>query len=417
MCASIRRRGRVFRVVLVMLFGLPGLAAETASAMETLVEGCALVGRDGLAAAREVATRRALARAAELGSTRVSAQSLVREGQMFETTQVGASACTQDAHVLDERVDSDELVIRLRAQVSTCEAQREPETDAASCERAYLNRLLVTGFAFEFPEQLLEEWGGRLLPLVNRQGIEALTAMELAHALERSGRVLAGFDGSAFPYASPSRAPTPHLPIGSLDTPFAALARGRQAQYVLAGVYREFGLNRNWGRHERQIEIEAFVHDGVNGAVLARRRFQTKVAGSAWSGAAIFPNRPTICTRAFQATPFGRAWTELIEDIARWAAGQVSCFLFVARVVKVDGHMLQIDASAESRMNPGDTMTLHLVRPPPPVVDLSERFLGREKFVRATVLLRAVYPTFSIAELIEAPDGLQINPGDLIYAQ
>jgi hypothetical protein len=417
MCASLRRRGAL-RALSIMLCGLFALAAETAPAVETVVEGRALVGRDGLAAAREMATRRALARAAESNSARVSAQSQMRGGQVFETAQIDASACTQDARVLGERVDGDELTLTLQVRVDACEARRESKTGAAGCEKTYLNRLLVTGFAFEFPEQLPQEWQGRLSPRLNRQGIESLTATELAHALERGGRVRAEFDGSLFPYASPARAPAPHLPVGSLEAPFAVLARGRQAQYVLAGVYREFGVDENWWRHERRIEIEAFVHDGVNGAVLARHRFQTAVSGSAWSGgAAIFPNRPTIGTRAFQATPFGRAWTELIEEIARWAEGQASCFPFVARVVKVDGRMLQIDAGAESRLSPGDTMMLHLLRPPPPVLDLSERFLGREKHVRATVLLRAVYPAFSIAELVETPDGLQVNPGDLVYAQ
>jgi hypothetical protein len=89
----------------------------------------------------------------------------------------------------------------------------------------------------------------------------------------------------------------------------------------------------------------------------------------------------------------------------------------MARVMKTEGRALQIDAGAESRMNTGDTLTLHLLRPPPPVLDLSGRLLGRENQVRATVLLRAVYPAFSIAELVEAPDGLRVHPGDLIYAQ
>jgi hypothetical protein len=283
----------------------------------------------------------------------------------------------------------------------------------SACQKAYLNRLVVTGFAFEFPEQLLEEWDGRLLPRVNRQRIESLTATELARALNRGEHVLAVFDGEAFPYASPSRAPASHLSQGSLETPFAALARTRQAQYVLSGVYREFGLRERWTHRKRSIEIEVFLHDGVNGAVLARQRFQAEVSGVG----SVFANLPTVGTRAFRETPFGRAWTDLIEKIARWVERQASCFPFVARVMKVDGRALQIDAGAESRMSPGDTLTLHLVRPPPPVLDLSGRLLGWEKQVRAAVLLRAVYPAFSIGELVDAPEGIKVNPGDLLYAQ
>ncbi|MDR1647956.1 MAG: hypothetical protein LBR88_07990 [Zoogloeaceae bacterium] len=404
--------------LLVFLWIVAGCLGMTARAAEVTVEGRALIGPQGLAAARDVATRRALARAAESHSARVSAQSHMREGTIIETAQVNALACTQATTPLAEQVDGEELMVTLRVEVGACDAAWENEADhAPACEKAYLNRLVVTGFAFEFPEQLTEERDGRLLPRVNQQRVEALTATELARALERGGQVRAVFDGNMFPYASPSRAPLLHLPAGSVEMPIVALARARQAQYILSGVYREFGLEKTLSRQERLIEIEAFVHDGANGAVLARQRFQTEVSGSTWLGGGIsLRNTPTIGTRAFQKTPFGQKWTALIGDIARWAGAQASCLPFIARIMKVEGRLLQLDAGAESRMNPGDTLTLHILREPP-VFDLSTRLLGQEKQVRATVRIRAVYPAFSIAELLEAPKELEVHPGDFVYTQ
>ncbi|MDR0715852.1 MAG: flagellar assembly protein T N-terminal domain-containing protein [Azoarcus sp.] len=390
--------------------------AATARAEEMVVEGRALIGADGLAAARGMATRRALARAAESHSAQVSAQSRIQEGMALESAQVNASACTREVQPLTERVDGDELTVALRVQVDACDAARDGADGAQACGKAYTNRVLVTGFAFEFPEQLLAEWDGRLLPSVNRQRIEALTATELSHALVRDGHVLAVFDGDVFPYASPARAPALHIPAGSVETPLAARTRERQAQYALSGIYREFGLEKKLKRHERLIEIEAFLHDGVNGAVLARRRFQTKVSGSILSDAFSVFNTPTIGTSAFRKTPFGKKWTTLIDDIARWAGAQASCLPFIARVMKVDGHRLQLDAGAESGISPGDTMVLHILRQPP-VFDLSTRLLGQEKQVRATALIHAVYPAFSIAELVETPVELKVAPGDLVYTQ
>jgi hypothetical protein len=84
--------------------------------------------------------------------------------------------------------------------------------------------------------------------------------------------------------------------------------------------------------------------------------------------------------------------------------------------MKVEGRLLQLDAGAESRMNTGDTLELHILREPP-VFDLSARLLGQEKQVRATVLIRAVYPAFSIAEFLEAPKELEVQPGDFVYTQ
>jgi hypothetical protein len=407
------------RRLLTFFWIVAGCVGMTAAwAAEVTVEGRALIGPEGLAAARDIATRRALARAAESHSARVSAQSHVREGVAFEAAQVNASACTRATTPLRERVNGNELTVTLKVDVDHCDtAWKNDEDDAPACEKAYLNRLVVTGFAFEFPEQLTEEWDGRLLPRRNRQRIEALTATELARALERGGQVRAVFDGSVFPYASPSRAPILHLPAGSVETPVVALARARQAQYVLSGIYREFGPDKTAQRHARWIEIEAFVHDGANGAVLARRRFQTEVSDAAGFGNDIsLRNTPTIGTRAFQETPLGQKWTALIEDIARWSGAQASCLPFIARVMKVEGRLLRIDAGAESRMNLGDTLMLHVLREPP-VLDMSARLLGQEKQVRATVLIRAVYPAFSLAELLEAPKTLEVRPGDFVYTQ
>ncbi|MDR3352823.1 MAG: flagellar assembly protein T N-terminal domain-containing protein [Zoogloeaceae bacterium] len=398
----------------------------TARADEVVVEGRALIGAEGIAAAREQATRRALAQAAQAHSAQVRAQLQIQEGRAFESVQVNASGCTEASQPLTEHVDGEELIVTLKVQVAACASSQGGASahaqgkanDAPACGQPYINRLLVTGFAFEFPEQLLAEQDGRLLPRVNQQRIEALTATELARALGRDGHVLAVFEGTTFPYVSPARAPIQHLPAGSREMPLVALARARQAQYVLSGVYREFGLEKTLRRHERAIEIEAFLHDGANGAVLARRHFQTEVAGSSpWSGDvfSIF-NAPTIGTRAFRKTLIGQKWTALIEDIAHWAGAQASCLPFIARVMKVDGRLLQLDAGAESRISSGDTMTLHVLRQPP-VFDLSPRLLGQEKQVRATVLIRAVYPAFSIAELHEAPEKLEVSPGDFVYAQ
>jgi hypothetical protein len=392
-------------------------AMAAAQAAEVVVEGRALVGPEGVAAAREMATRRALARAAESHSARVSAQSGVQKNMAFETAQVDASACTQKAEPLSEDIEDGELAVKLKVQVDVCPASSDGgEAENAACAKTYINRLLVAGFAFEFPEQLLEEWNGRLLPGVNLQRIETQTATELSRALERGGQVRAVFEGSVFPYLTASRAPILHVPAGSAETPLAALARERQAQYALSGIYREFGLEKKLTRHKRQIEIEAFLHDGANGAVLARRLFQTEVSGVIRLGAFSVRNIPTIGTRAFRETPFGRKWMALIGEIARWAGAQASCLPFVARIMKVEGRLLQLDAGAESRMTPGDTLTLHVLRQPP-VFDLSAQLLGQEKHVRATVLIRAVYPAFSIAELVEAPKELKAAPGDLVYTQ
>ncbi|MDR0380318.1 MAG: hypothetical protein LBI62_10345 [Candidatus Accumulibacter sp.] len=381
-------------------------AVATAQEAEVIAEGRAtLAGPEGQATAREAATRHALAQAIESYLTKIDAQS-------------GTSACARQAELLSESTENGELVVKLKVQVDACPVSPESDEDENdTCAKTYLNRLLVTGFAFEFPEQLLEEWNGRLLPDVNLQRIETQTATELSRALERGGQVHAVFEGNLFPYASPARAPILYTPAGNSEIPLVALAQKRQAQYVLSGIYREFGLERKLPtRHRRPVEIEAFLHDGASGAVLARRTFLTEASSWAYPNTVSAFNTPAIGTRAFRETPFGQKWTALIDDIARWAGAQTSCLPFIARIVKVEGRFLQLDAGAESRINPGDALTLRILREPP-VFDLSARLSGQEKQTRTSVIIRTVHPAFSIAELVEAPETLKVSPGDFVYTQ
>lgn len=89
---------------------------------------------------------------------------------------------------------------------------------------------------------------------------------------------------------------------------------------------------------------------------------------------------------------------------------------FIARVLKVQENQLHIDSGAESGLSAGDTLSLHQWKEPPVRGD-NHFVLGREKFAKATVRIRSVYPNFSIGELVEAPKGLEIVPGDVLYAE
>lgn len=372
------------------------LALGTAVAAQVVVEGSAPIRDGDLGQARELATRRAIARAAEAHAATVSAHTTLAPGIALEAAQLSATACTRDVTQLAERITDEQLTVTLRLTVA------DAGSCTAVCERSLRNRLVVTGFAFEFPEQL---------HVSEAQRIERLTANELARALSPSRRVLAEHAGATFPYASARRAPESALQDGSADTPFAALARKHRAQYVLSGVYRDFALHGARDRDQaRTIEIEAFVHDGVSGAVLASRRFAATA-----HGAVVLANHPTIGTPAFYAGDLGRVWGRLVEDIASWAEDQTACLPFVARIVRTDSRLIHLDAGADARLSPGDTLDLHVWQGAA-LHGLADQPLGREKRVRATALIRAVYPQFAVAELIEVPPVLTVETGDLVFA-
>lgn len=372
------------------------LASGVAGAAQVVVvEGSAPIIEGDVAQARALATRRAAARAAEAHAATVSAHTTISSGLALEAAQLSASACTRDIRQLDERISDDQLTVTLQLTVASAGGC------GATCQRSLMNRLVVTGFAFEFPEQLLPS---------EMQRIERLTANELARALLPSRRVLAGHAGTRFPYISARRAPEPALRSDSVETPFATLAREHRAQYVVSGVYRDFALSGGSWAQTRTMEIEAFVHDGVTGAVLASRRFATTA-----QGAVVITPQPTIGSPAFYAGDLGRAWGRLLKDIASWVEQQTACLPFVARVVRTEGDLIHLDAGADARLNPGDTLDLQIWQGST-LRSLSDRPLGREKRVRATALIRAVYPQFSVAKLIETPPALKVEKGDLVYA-
>lgn len=366
-------------------------------AVDVVVEGSAPVRDGDLGAARELATRRALARAAESQGATVNSQILVRQGVALESAQVRASACTSDSHVIGESVRDGELTVTLRVTVSTT------DSCSSSCQRGHVNKIVVAGFALEFPQQLL---------VSEKSWLANHTAVELARMIRKHQRLLADADGTSFPYVSPTRAPEPFLRKSDVETPFAALARAHRGQYVLSGVYRDFGLRgKPWGAKSRRIEIEAFLHDGANGALLAKRSFTREATGEV-----ILSDTPTIGSSEFYAGDFGRVWGVQLDDIAQWAEEKVACLPFIARVVKTDGSLIYIDAGAESGLSAGDTMNLHVWRESG-VRGVTELVLGQEKNVRASGSVKSVYPRFSIVQLIEAPKVLEIRIGDLLYSK
>ena len=360
---------------------------------EVVAEGAATIENGDVAGARELATRRAVAHAVESKGAMVSAQTTILPGVALESAQMRASGCATQTIPLGEAIRGNELTVSVKVFVASGEAC------ARTCQRSTINRIVVTAFAIEFPEHS---------PPVEGGAITTLTAVELARFINARKHLLAVFDSTYFPYTSPSRAPEQQGSKTDQSLATAILAQEHSSQYVLSGIYRDISVSWN----TRHIEIEAFLHDGANGSVVARRTFSRT-----GSNGAVFGHGVPIGSTRFYADDPGRTFGSIFSEISAWVDLSAGCLPFIARVLKVqEENQLQIDAGAESGLSIGDTMSLHQWKEPP--VRRSEKnVLGREKFVRATVRIRAVYPNFSVGELLEAPKGLRVVPGDLLYAE
>lgn len=373
-----------------------GLLLASSAWAEMVVEGSAEIVAGNLAEARELATRRALARAAESRGATVSAASLLQPDAVLESIQVRSSACADVVEQVSERQEGGRLTVVLRVSVSD-----GPDCQPA-CRRAYVNRVLVLGFALEHPEQKRS----REHTLVSR-----MTAVELAKKIRQRPILLSDFSSDAFPYASPARAPMLHHPGDGGEPPITLLAKQHRAQYVLSGIYRDFGLEApGLGKPGvRRIAIEAFVHDGVNGGVLAQKRFAATATGHV-----LLEGEPSVGTPQFYRGDFGRVWGRLLDDVAAWAERSAACLPFSARILRAEGRRLQIDAGAESGLSAGDTLLIHGWKEPP-VTGLNGQMLGAERKIRASAAIREVYPRFSVIEISDPPDEPAIKPGDVIF--
>jgi len=363
---------------------------------DVVVEGSARIIAGNLAEARELATRRALARAAESTRATVSAASLLKNDALLESIQVRSSACTGAVQQLSERLQDDELTVVLQVAVHD-----GPDCQPA-CKRAYNNRILVLGFALEHAEQKRTR---------ERVPVSRMTAIELARKIRQHPLLLADFSETAFPYASPSRAPDLYQSSTEPEPLLTLLAKQHRAQYVLSGVYRDFGLAQwGWGKYgSRRIEIEAFIHDGVNGAVLAQKRFHAKASGTVG-----LEGEPSMGSARFYQTDLGRSWGALLDTIVAWTEQQAACLPFSARILKAEGKRYHIDAGAEAGLSMGDTLVIHGWTSP--VTSLNGLNLGTEMKIQAEASIQAVYPRFSIIEISDMPPEANIQTGDVIFS-
>lgn len=391
--------------MIALCVGLFANAVAAQEAREVLVAGQAVIVNGDIGRAREEALQRALGLAAASGSARVNAVAESRADSLTDSTRVTSSLCIKNTRIVGETVSGD--LISLDVSVT-----HDPNVGCTpECEVAYTNKVVVTGIALEFPEQI--EYRESIGPTIAYD-----TAVELARKLKNQNRLLTDHAESHFPYTSPGRAPEPFLTPGDKESPFAILAKSRRAQYVVSGIYRDFSQRRNVvGFPERHMVIDIYVHDGANGALLKHKRF-SKVAKGVLPNSVSLKGKFQPGSEAFYATDFGQAWGSLLDSIAQWTSETVACLPFIARVLKIEDGQIFIDIGAEYGVKSGDVLKLHTWKDPP-VMSRQGLLLGQEKQLGINLKLKLVYPGFSIVEAAETKfkASFKVRPGDLLYLQ
>lgn len=383
------------RLRVALLAGALFACCGPALGAEIVVEGAAPLRDGNVAEAREAAIRNALAEAARSAELRVEARSGAGVGETpWERTAIRAAASVRRHEVLDQRVDGDVLRVRLRADLSAGE-------DAAGLPcGGHLRRILIGGFPLERPEQLLPD---------ELDGYARLTARELAQRIGAQRTLLVDHDGRLM-----LRDGFPERVVGDLPPDaqawqqVRAAAREHRAQYLLVGLFRSLALGAD--RQQRALELDALLIDGLSGSCVARARFSRSAAGRV-----VLPKFTPFGGPVFYASDLGRAYGDLLDDVAAWAGAQASCLPFTARVLKVDGNAVYLDAGAEQSVSPGDAFAAFRVDDVP-LRAASGELLGVEKKPAGELTVRHVYPRFAIGELTGRVAGRnRLEAGDELH--
>lgn len=263
-----------------------------------------------------------------------------------------------------------------------------------ACAGIPQRKILITAFPLRYPEQIKS---GQFM------GWAQVTTTELKRSLDRGKLIQAVADANLFPFEVPDKAPEIERRDGvSLASEWAAKAG---AQYVVAGVFHDFGAARY---AEGQVRLETFVYDGHNGELVARKEFIRTLPMAVFGG----PRSIEPGTKNFDTSGLGAAFNGLIDEIARWAEDTISCLPFAVSVSRVEDRRITIDMGSEKGIAVG--MTLQSWRPgstPPakqPGAPVSSRQLP-------TAVIKEVQARTSVAEIPQQRFPPALKAGDRLY--
>lgn len=376
-----------------LLIALCAAVTTTAAfALDIVAEGEATVENEDVPLARQLALRRAMASAVE------------QAGGMFQSTTVSTTAGIQERtslssrnQVLGARIAS-EYIEKNKLKL-VAEVKLSGPGQAATCTDRPLRKTLVTAFPLQLPEQLGPG---------EYTGWPADTALHLERTLNGGGRLLAAAAAAKMPFALPYQGPElvrrDGVPL------LAGWAQAARAQYVVAGVFRDFGTSlKAYVLPQRHLTVEAFVFDGISGEIVARREFSRVL-----NVLLRLPKHTVFGGKEFRDSQLGKTYLDLMAELARWTEDTVGCMPFATRVVKAEGRTLYLDVGSDSGIEPG--MEFLLTRENgAAVTSLAGEPLGRERRPVAGVIVKSVFPRYSVAEITAKKPPAGVQPGDIVF--
>lgn len=379
------------RAILALCCGALSIGIAAHAAVLT-VESEAAIENEDISLARQLALRRAMTLAAEQAGGWLHATTESTLHGVQERTALTSKNRIVGARLVNETIENGQLKL-------VAEVELEAPGGPTVCQGLPRRKVAVMAFPLQFPEQV-PPGGYTVWPQT--------TADLLARQIDLSGHLLAASAASQTAFESAGRAPAPQRKDGLPR--LTETARAARAQYVLAGVIRDFGLQKKYlVVPEQQIKIEAFIYDGFSGELLARRMFVRDQVNFSSPPASARPE-----TEAFQRSRFGQMYLDLLGELARWTENTVGCLPFAARVLHTDKSALYLDVGSDSGLEPG--MEFMLTRESAEGTTTADGLrLGHEREALAGVVIKRVAPRHSVGEITARKSPPAAKPGDVVF--
>lgn len=375
------------------LTGLCAAVLTTAAfALEIVAEGEAAIENDDVPLARQLALRRAMASAVEQAGGMLQATTVSTSAGIQERTSLSSRSHVLGARIASEYIEKNKL--KLVAEVKLSGAGQ-----AATCTDRPMRKVLVTAFPLQSPEQLAPG---------EYTGWPSDTAEHLERTLNAGGRVLGAAAAAKMPFVLPYKGPELERKNGM--PLLAGWAQGARAQYVVAGIFTDFGTSmKAYVMPQRQLTVEAFIFDGISGEVVARQTFTRTLNISLR-----LPKSVVFGDKEFRDSVLGKTYLDLMAELSRWTENTVGCMPFSARVIKAEGRQLYLNIGSDSGIEPG--MEFLLTRESgSPITSLEGEPLGRERRPVAGIAIKSVHPRYSVAEITAKKTPPTAQPGDVIF--
>lgn len=362
-----------------------------AAAAPAEAEGVAVVADGGLARARQQAIQDALAQLGLRSGARVDvAAGAGTRGPAFESSRVQPAAEFDRYTVVREWQTGQVLHVR----VAVKEEEARP---SGSVNLGYKKKIVVTPFHVRRSPQLDDV-----------DDIATRLPQELLRRMTGSGKFL----GRSSPYVISPGSSGP----GQDTAAVRRIAAMYEGQFVISGEIVDaspFDKPAFYGlidRKARRIEIAFFVHDGLTGALVAQRTATVEQVGAQRVGR----DKP-FGSASFAATPFGGAIMRALDEGIAGIMTELAPLPFMARIVKVEGERIVIDAGSTSSVTPGDQLVVYRV-------DGRQQVYGGDPLVPlgavetplGTVGIVQVQPGFAIGSVTPPGAARQVSAGDIV---